>query len=75
MIRVQAAATATSVTQKMNQPSKLNKNIRNENVQCIRMQSQIGKWRKELSVVGENGTVIFYGKLNRKERKIFLKIQ
>jgi hypothetical protein len=37
------------------------------------MQKQISNWRKEFSILVENGTGCDNGKLNRKKRKIFKK--
>jgi len=37
------------------------------------MQKQITSWRKELSIIAENGTGSDNGKLNRKKRKIVKK--
>ena len=57
----------TIMTQKMNERRERNTNRRNKNIWEIRMQSQIRKWRKELSIVAENGRGSFYGKLNGKK--------
>ena len=37
------------------------------------MQKQISSWRKELSIIAENGTGSDNVKLNRKKRKVFQK--
>jgi len=37
------------------------------------MPEQISSWRKELSIIAENRTGCYNGKLNRKKRKIFQK--
>jgi len=66
-------AAATIMTQTLNEPSKISKNGRNVKFWKIRMQKQIGSWRKELSVIAEPGTGSDNGKLNRKKRKIFKK--
>jgi hypothetical protein len=59
------------MTKTMNQPSKRNKNRRNENFWKIRTQRQKINWRKELSIIAESGTGSDNGKLNMKKRKIF----
>ena len=62
---------ATIMTQTLNEPSKRSKNRRDVKFWKIRMQKQISRWGKELSIIAENGTASDNGKLNRKKRKIF----
>ena len=66
-------AADTIMTQKLNEPSKRSKSRRDVKFWKIRMQKQISRWRKELSIIVETGTVSDNGKLNRKKRKIFQK--
>ena len=66
-------ATATIITQTLNEPGKKIKNKSNVKFWKIRMQKQISNWRKELSIIAETGTGFDNGKLNRKKRKIFQK--
>jgi len=61
-------ATATIITQTLNEPSKKNKTRRNVNFRKTRMQKQIRNWRKELLILAETGTDSDNGKLNRKKR-------
>ena len=62
------------ITQTLNKPGKRIKNRRNVKFWKIRMQIQRSSWRKELSIITENGTVSDYGKLNRKKGRIFKNI-
>ena len=64
-------AAATIMTQTLNEPSKKAKNRRDFKFRKIRMQKQINSWRKELSIIAENGTGSDNGKLNRRKRKVF----
>jgi len=66
-------AAATVVTQTLNDPSERNKSRSNVKFWKIGIQKQISSWRKELSVIAENGAGADNGKLNRKKRKIFQK--
>ena len=66
-------ATATIMTQTLNEPNKRSKNRRGVKFWKIRMQKQISSWRKELSIIAETGTGSDNVKLNRKKRKIFKK--
>jgi len=63
-------AAATVVAQTLNEPSDRDKNRRDIKFWKMRIQKQISSWRKELSVIAENGTDSDNGKLNRKKRKI-----
>jgi len=66
-------AAATIITQILNKPIKRSKNRRGVMFWKIRMQKQISSWRKDLSIIAENGTGSDNVKLNRKKRKIFQK--
>ena len=63
-------AAATAMAQTLNEPSDRDKNRRDIKFWKMRIQKQISSWRKELSVIAENGTDSDNGKLNRKKRKI-----
>ena len=49
-------AATTIMTQPVNESSKRSKNRRDVKFWKIRMQKQISSWRKELSIIAENGT-------------------
>jgi len=66
-------AAATIMIQILNKPSKRSKNRRDVKFWKIRVQKQIGSWRKALSIITETGTGSDNGKLNIKKRKIFKK--
>jgi hypothetical protein len=66
-----AAATGTRET--INKPGKTAKSIRNKDSWNIRIQRQIGNWRKELSILAESGTHSDSIKQNIKKRKMFQK--
>jgi len=59
-------AAATIMTQTLSDPSKRKKNRRDIKFWKIRMQKQISSWRKELSIIVENGRDSDNGMLNRK---------
>jgi hypothetical protein len=67
-------AATTIMTLTLEEPSKRSKNRRNIKLWKIRIQKQISRWRKELSIIAETGTGSDNGKLKRKKRKIFKKI-
>jgi len=68
-------AAATITIQTLNGPGKRIKNRRNVKFWKIRIEKQISSWRKELSIIAETGTGSDNGKLNRKNGKIFQKIE
>jgi len=63
------------MTQTLNEPSKRSKKRRDVKLWKIRMEKQISSWRKELSIIAENGTGSDNGKLNRKNGRFFKNIE
>jgi len=68
-------AAATIMTQTLNEPSKRSKNRKDVKFWKIRVQKQISTWRKELSIIAENGTGCDSGKLNRKRGRFLKNIE
>ena len=61
-------AATTIITQTMNQPSKRDKNRRNENFWKLRMQRQISNWWTEVPILAEIGTGCCNGTVKNKEK-------
>jgi hypothetical protein len=67
-------AETTTITQTMNQPSKRDKNRRNENFWKIKMQRQISNRWTEIPILAVIGTGCDNGKLKRKRERFLKKI-
>jgi hypothetical protein len=62
-------AAATAITKTVTQPSKTTKNRRIKDLWKIRIQKQINRWRRDLSILTESGFGSDNIQLNTKKKK------